>query len=42
MISHQPDKLGGHRYCYSGDIMRLEVEEQDSTCSLKSAIAVYL
>ena len=38
--SHQLAKFGGHRHCGSGN-MFLVVEEQDSTCSLKSAITVF-
>ena len=32
MVSHQPDKFGGHRHCGSGDITFLVVKEQDSIC----------
>ena len=38
MVSHQPPKISGHRHCSSRDIMLLVFEEQDYTCSLKSAI----
>ena len=33
MISYYPFRLGGHRYCDSGDMIFLAVEGQDSTCS---------
>ena len=32
-ISQHHAKFFGHRHCYSGDIMFLLVEEEDSTCS---------
>ena len=41
MIGHHPDKFGGHSQCDSGDIMFLLVEEQQTICSLKSAITIY-
>ena len=40
MVRHHPVKFGGHRHCGSGDIMFLVVEEQDSTCLLKSTITI--
>ena len=33
MVSHHPNKFGGHRQCGSGVLMFLVDEEQDSTCS---------
>ena len=32
MVSHHPVKFGGHGHCGSGDVMFLEVKEQDSIC----------
>ena len=31
MVSHHPVKFGGHRDCYSGDLMCLVVEGLDSS-----------
>ena len=42
MVGHQPAKFGGHRQYGCRGITFLIVEEQDSTCSIKSAITVYL
>ena len=36
-----PCQVDHHRHCDSGDARFLVVEEQDSTCSLKSAITIY-
>ena len=33
--------IGGQRHCGGGDTMFLVVEEQDSTCSLNSAVIVF-
>lgn len=33
MLIHHPAKFGGYRHCESGEIMLIEAEEQDSTCS---------
>ena len=41
-LSFHPVKFGGNRYCGCGDITFLDVEGQDSTCSLKSTITVCL
>ena len=41
MIGHHADKFGGHSQRDSGDIMFLLVEEQQTICSLKSAITIY-
>ena len=41
IVGHQPAKFGGHRHCSCRGKTFLVVEEQDSTCSLKS-ITVYL
>ena len=32
MISHHSAKFGGHRYCDSGGMMFVAVEQQDPTC----------
>ena len=40
MVSHNSAKFGARRHSVNGDIAFLLVEEQDSTCSLKSAIIV--
>ena len=42
MVSEHPARFDVHKHCGSGDITFVVVEEQDSTCSLKSAITVYL
>ena len=42
MVSHHPAKFGDHRQYDSGNIMLLVAEEEDSGCSLQSAITVYI
>ena len=42
MASHHPGKFSGHKHCDSEDIILLLVEEQESICSLKSVITIYL
>ena len=32
MVSHHPDKFGGHRHYGSGNIMLLVAKEENSTC----------
>ena len=33
MVIQHPANFGGHRHCDSGEVMLVEDEEQDSTCS---------
>ena len=40
MVIHYPAKFGWHRCCGSEDML-LVVEEQDSTCSLTSVMAIF-
>lgn len=40
-VSHHPAHFGDDKRCNSGDITFLVVQEQDSTCALKSAILIF-
>ena len=40
-VSHHPAHFGDDKRCNSGDITFLVVQEQDSTCALKSAILMF-
>ena len=42
MVFHYPPKFGDNRDCGNGNILLLAVVEQDSTCSLKHFITIYL
>ena len=41
MLRHHPAKFGGYRHCGSEDKF-LVIEEQDSTCLLKSVVTINL
>ena len=41
IISHRLAKFGAHRHFGSEDVF-LVIEEQDSSCSFKSAITIHL
>ena len=42
MVSHHPGKFGGHKHCGKGDIMFLEVEEQDSKYPLLNPSLLFM
>ena len=42
MVFHHPGKFGGHRRCYSGDIMVLVAEEKDPRSSCFNPLLLFI